>query len=146
MMRDAHPDSVLVTRWLDGELDAAAAADVTAHLADCSGCRTELAQWQILDEALAPAARTLPPGFVTRTCARAVDAPPLRAPLWWLDVSPAWRVGLAALLLVSAVTGWQLGGTLVPTRGPAADVVAALAAPELAVFETGASDRPGRRP
>jgi anti-sigma factor RsiW len=146
MMHDAHPDSALLARWLDGELGAAAAADVTAHVADCSHCQSEQAQWQVLGEALAPAARTLPPGFVTRTCARAVDAPPLRAPLWWLDISPAWRVGLAALLLVSAVTGWQLGGTLVPARGPVADVVAALAAPELAVFETVSPDQPGRRP
>lgn len=146
MMRDAHPDLAVLARWLDGELDAATAADVARHLTDCQECQAEQARWQVFGEALAPAARALPPGFVTRTCARAVAATPLRSPLWWLDLSPAWRVGLAALVLAAAAAGWNLGGTLVPVRGPAAEVVAALAAPELAVFETRTSDHPGRRP
>ncbi|HPC82643.1 MAG TPA: zf-HC2 domain-containing protein [Thermoanaerobaculaceae bacterium] len=145
MMPDAHPELALVARWLDGELEPAAAARVERHLADCPECQAEAARWRLVSEALAPAAHALPPGFATRACARAVSAPQVGAPLWWVALSPAGRLGLAALLLAAAAAGWNLGGTLVPAPGPAAEVMAALAAPELTAFEA-ASNQPGRQP
>ena len=38
--------------WLDGDLDAAAAATLQAHLADCAMCRARADELQALDESL----------------------------------------------------------------------------------------------
>jgi Putative zinc-finger len=42
-----------LSAYLDGELDAAAAAEVEAHLAACDGCAARLADWGAAEDALA---------------------------------------------------------------------------------------------
>lgn len=132
---DPHPDAVTLARWLDGEAAPERGAELAAHVAGCPACRAEVEGWRALGAAAVVPLPALPPGFVTRTCARAVERAPLQAPLWWLGVSPAWRLGLAALLLASAAAGWRLGGAMAPAPDPATTLAEALAVPELAALE-----------
>lgn len=133
--RGPHPDAATLANWLDGELRPDRDDAVAAHVATCPSCQAEAEGWRAVEAAAAEPLPALPPGFVTRTCARAVEQAPLQAPLWWLGVSPAWRVGLATLLLASAVAGWRLGGTMTPPPDPTTALADALAVPELAALE-----------
>lgn len=143
---DPHPDAVTLARWLDDELRSDRTEAVAAHVAACPTCRAEAEGWRAVKAAAAEPLPALSPGFVTRTCARAVEQAPLQAPLWWLGVSPAWRVGLAALLLASAVAGWRLGGTMTPPPDPTTALAEALAVPELAALEQASLHGEGRQP
>jgi anti-sigma factor RsiW len=145
MTCDPHPDAVTLARWLDGELPGRQAGTLAAHLAACPACRAEVEAWQAIDTALAGPTSALPAGFVARTCSRAIDQSEFVTPLWWLTLPPAWRAGMAALLLAAAVAGWRLGGTLAPSPDPADSLLAALAAPELAAVELAAAHQTPRR-
>ncbi|HPW56329.1 MAG: zf-HC2 domain-containing protein [Thermoanaerobaculaceae bacterium] len=133
--RDQHPDAATLTRWLDDELQPERAEAVAAHVAACRACQAEVEGWQAVAMAAAEALPVLSPGFVVRTCVRAVERAPVLPPLWWLGVPPAWRLALAAALLVAAVAGWRLGGAMTPPADPAITLAAALEAPELAALE-----------
>lgn len=143
---DPHPDAAAVARWLDGETPPQRAAELAAHVADCATCRAEVAGWRALATAAGEPLPALPPAFVTRTCARAVASAPLQAPLWWRGVSPAWRLGLAALLLASAAAGWRLGAVVPPPAEPEDALAAALEIPELAAIEQASPRDAGRQP
>jgi anti-sigma factor RsiW len=104
------------SRYLDGGLDAAARAAVEAHVAGCTGCREELARWQILSGALrgaAPAA--VPEGLAERAfrAAMAGSVGPAARPVSFLDrflpvASRTAMVGAAATALIWA--GLLIGG------------------------------------
>lgn len=135
MTHDPHPDAVTLARWLDGEICDDSAAAITRHVTSCAPCRAEVEAGRALAEALVAPAPALPPGFVARTCARAMASHAPMAPLWWLALSRPWRAALAALLLGSAVVGWRLGAAFQPQPDPAALLAASLAVPELAAIE-----------
>ena len=94
----------LLSEWLDGELDAAAGAAVSAHAASCAACGTESARLRRLGPALFAAAAAPDPrateAFVARVMAR-VEADSVSA---WERfagrvLTPAFGLALAALLL-----------------------------------------------
>jgi hypothetical protein len=94
-----------------GELDAAAEARTTAHLADCAACQSGYTRLQrvlaVVDAAPAP---ELPEGFERTVWARLEPALAARRPGWlsWLVSSPA-RLAWAAAILV-LVTGAFFAG------------------------------------
>ncbi|MBK8165230.1 MAG: zf-HC2 domain-containing protein [bacterium] len=105
--------------WLGGELDAAAAASLEAHLRGCEDCRREAealrATWNALDIAPAP----LPAGSVWPAVrARTLGARPRG---WFFGGSPAARGALAAATLAVGVLGGRLTGGLSGPREALAD-------------------------
>lgn len=105
--------------WLGGELDAAGAAAVREHLADCPACRGEAerlrAEWDRLGEAAVTVRADLWPGIRARTFARGGSG-------WFFGRSPLVRAALAAATLALGVLGGRLSGGL---AGPRAATVAA---------------------
>lgn len=93
----SHPDEGVLQAYLDGELEAAEAAELRAHLATCEACRATLGEQQeLMNEA-------------TSLVDRLVLDPPVRLPqprqrVWWK--SPA--VGIAASLAVAVTTAMLL--------------------------------------
>lgn len=135
--RDTHLDVPTLARWLDGETSGDRVGAVADHLAACPRCRSEVETWRAFGAAVAAPEPTLPPGFIARTCARATASHAPVAPLWWLALSRPWRAALAALVLGSAVIGWQLGAPVQPQPDPAELLASSLAVPELAAIEAG---------
>lgn len=90
--------------WLDGELPADAATELSRHLDACPACKSEAALRRRLGEALfAPAPAEDPratAAFARRVMARVEES---AVPFWqaWLgrSLAPALAAGLAALLL-----------------------------------------------
>ena len=115
--------------WYDGELPHGETAGVEMHLSGCTECRSTAATVRALDAALAEPAATLPAGFVAATHRRALARRLPEAPLWWLAVPVSWRTGLAALLLLAALAGVGLGGSLASGHSGADELAAALDTP-----------------
>ena len=89
---------------IDGELDAANAAETEAHMATCSGCTTQYRAMTALRERLSEtAAERAPPGLKRRV--EAALAAEVRRPSWLRRPGPAWAAagamsGAAAALVV----------------------------------------------
>ncbi len=102
----------LLGPWLGGELDAAAAAALEAHLESCPACRREAEAlrglWASLEEArVRPAPASAWPAVRARTFG------PQRG--WFFAGRPALQTGLAAV----AVLGGLLVGMFLPGGGQA---------------------------
>jgi len=99
-------------RWQGGELDAAAAAAVEAHLEACPDCRREAdalrTVWSALDAARPePAPASVWPGVQARTFGARRG--------WFFAGRPALQTGLAA----AAILGGLLVGVILPAGGEA---------------------------
>ena len=98
---DVHPDEGTIHAWLDGELDAAQAARLEAHVVDCAACADRVAEARGL---LAGASRVV--GLVDDPASPAVlpaGTPTAGTDLsMWrlLRVTPA-RAAIAAVLVVA---------------------------------------------
>lgn len=99
-----------LSEWLDGELDAPARAEVSAHLEACPSCRNEAARLRRLGPALFPAAAPADPrsteAFVARVMAR-VEAESVSP---WERfaarvLAPALALALAGLVFAIAAPG-----------------------------------------
>lgn len=129
MMRErTHPR---VDALLDGELAGEARERALAHLPRCAQCRLAVGTYRALAEALPAPVAPLPAGFVAATHRRALTRRRPDAPLWWLALPAAWRVGLAALLLLAALAGARLGQVVTADRSAATELAAAVDAPAL---------------
>ncbi len=108
----------LAQDWLDGALDADAAARFEMHLAGCAACALEVAGYRRVWSELAAMPLLDPrPGFADRVLAEVF---PTRTPAWWRVLGWAYAVALA-------ITGVALGAAwLAP--GPRAWTLAVLAA------------------
>ncbi|HEX6990251.1 MAG TPA: zf-HC2 domain-containing protein [Gemmatimonadales bacterium] len=126
-----HPDDELLTEWLDGELDATAAAELEAHLANCTACH---ARAQALRAIAAEA-----DGLLTELETVGPAAPNAAAPI---DnaASPAERGSPIVLLPYNEMAYWRRSSWR-RTLGIAATLVAAAGAGWLALRP----DAPGGR-
>lgn len=137
----SHVDDGTLHAYLDGALDAAAAAGLDAHLAGCAACRARMDEERALiaraSELLARAAPPLPQR----------EPPPLhqlRHPrLWWQVRTPlAW----AATVVLAVAVGWYFRGEVpqraklepaTPAEQAARDRQVAAEAPVVAKSKTG---------
>jgi anti-sigma factor RsiW len=88
-----------MSAWLDDELDAAAGAELTAHLNGCEACRREWRQLTALEAALGNLTAEAPPGLAEKVAAQ-IRRPRRR---------PGWQ---SAALAACLVLGIALGSTL----------------------------------
>lgn len=113
--------------WLGGELDAATAASVAAHLERCPECRREAeaqrAAWRALESvATAPSPRgSVWPAVRRRTFGAGAGN-------WFFGRSPVVRWSLAALTVAAGVLGGRLTGGLAGAGAALADDDGSLAA------------------
>lgn len=135
-----HLDIRRADAFLDGELHEPDAARVRTHLADCEACRRTVSQARALAAAIAAPLEPLPAGFVAATRERALRRRLPAAPLWWLGLPTPLRLGLAALLAVSALAGARLGQAARDDRSAATELAAAFDSPATTALlaETGA--------
>jgi anti-sigma factor RsiW len=103
----------LLSRWLDGELEASEHAAVAAHLAACPACAGEVAAWQHVDDVLAAhePTRDLTAAVLADLAEMADDRIPAG---WWLRVAAAAAVAIG----LGLAAGHRLGPALVPTTAP----------------------------
>jgi hypothetical protein len=99
----AHPDSDL-SAFIDGALDAAAAAKVEAHLSQCAACRAEVDALRAVKASLQslPAPRLRRSFTLSAADVAAMDERRRQGAFWWRGYA-AGRLasaGVAALLLV----------------------------------------------
>ncbi len=111
-----HVTDLLAAR-LGGELDAASAREVEAHLAACADCRAEAvrlqATWDLLAAAATPVKADVWSGVRRRTFAPADGG-------WFFGRSAAVRLSLAAATVLLGVLAGRWTGTL-HTAGAADD-------------------------
>lgn len=115
-----HPDDNLLTEWLDGELDSTVAAELDAHLAQCTACHARAQALRAIateaddllgdleaNEPLAPAssAPLSNPAAPAEHGSPVVLLPYNEMPYWRRS---SWRrtVGIAATIVVVAGAGW----------------------------------------
>jgi anti-sigma factor RsiW len=92
---------------LDGELDAANAAALEAHLKTCAGCATQYRLLQALrtrlgEAELSPSA----PAHLRRRVEAMIEAETRKAPArrpWWTGVIPAWSTAAAMALAAASL-------------------------------------------
>ncbi|HEX9188256.1 MAG TPA: zf-HC2 domain-containing protein, partial [Vicinamibacteria bacterium] len=85
-----------LSAYLDGELPAAEAAGVAAHVASCAECATLLADMAAVDERFADTPVEAPEGYFDTYASRVrarIEAEPRRAP----RRVPAWAWAVAAV-------------------------------------------------
>ena len=105
---DAHQASQVLLPWfVNGTLDAAEAAEVGAHVAQCSACQADVAaqaQWRAVAAADATPQGDVERGWAAlRTRLDAPAAPGRRAaPAWWRQPLPLAVAAQAAVILVMA--------------------------------------------
>lgn len=94
-----HKESLALSAYLDGELDATEKAQVAAHLSDCSSCRQELSELEFAKKRLAGAARrAMPPELIA-----AIEAQ-VSSPWRWLrDLAKPVVLVPAGVLAAAAV-------------------------------------------
>jgi len=126
-MRDCEQTKKLLGAWLDGELDAARAADVRLHVQECASCLDEKAQLERLDSSLkrlleANASQVDFKTFWVGVRQRIADGKPRDSRvLEWVRavLSPrrlAWAVPATVVVLVTALSldqffpGWRWNG------------------------------------
>lgn len=113
-----------------GELDAAADADASAHLASCAACHASYTRLQrVLAAVEAAPAPALPEGFERTVWARLEPdlAPRRRGWLPWLVLSPgrlAWTAAVLMLVAGSFFAGrlWQKEAAVTPAGASAGDL------------------------
>jgi anti-sigma factor RsiW len=88
-----------LSAWLDQELDAAAGAELAAHVEGCEACRRAWQELTALDAALGNLAAPVPPGLAEKVVAQ-IRRPRRRS---------GWQ---SAALAACLVLGIALGGTL----------------------------------
>ena len=104
-----HPQALLLPWFLSGTLEAAERKQVTAHLAECAACRTELESLTVLrrllrdsfsetepNRSLADAARTSGP---SRAASTRMAGGPLITPRFW-GVLAACLIGIQLAVIV----------------------------------------------
>jgi anti-sigma factor RsiW len=130
------------TRSLLGDYSAGLLSEtrrtaVAAHLAQCAGCRGELARWERLDTLMA-AEPTVGAEALVRTVMHEVRTSRRRLPAW-LRLLDAGAAPLAVALLAGGVLFgfWQELSGLIPTAVMTQDVPAGLGALILAVAAGG---------
>ena len=119
------------------DLDAQGRDAARAHAAECPDCAAKLDADDVVMDFLKLPPPPLSLGFVTRTCAKAVEAGTPTAPLWWVSLPLSWRLGFAALVVLAALGGYRAGSKASgPWHTSAAVAVApaCCAAPELAAM------------
>jgi len=109
-----------LSAYLDGELPAAEAAAVAAHVAGCAECAGRLAEMAAVDERFAGAPVETPEGYFDAYASRVrarIEAEPRRGP----RRVPAWTWAVAAVLVLAVVTPLTLRGRVVapPSAPPA---------------------------
>jgi anti-sigma factor RsiW len=116
------------------ELDASGEDSARRHAANCPECAAKLEADDLVTVFLKLPPPALAPGFVTRTCARAVGGGTTTAPLWWVSLPLSWRLGLAALFVLAALGGYGVGSKAARTRHDVIAAPACCALPELAAM------------
>src|SRR5262249_10525980 len=103
--------------YLDGELDAARAADFERHLVSCSECVTALEAQERLRSSILHAALYERAPSSLRHQVQAQFARSAQPSTKVVAISPAWRwLALAATLLLVVFAGWR-GLSLLPGAG-----------------------------
>lgn len=111
---------------------------LSAHAAECTDCAATLRTQEILRLHFEEALPVVPSPFVRETCAKAFATHRPSAPLWWVTVPASWRLGLAALFLLSALGGLAVGrgGTPPASRSALQRLALSLDAPELVALRS----------
>ena len=140
MSGPTHPR---IDAYLDGELASRETACVEAHLSACAECRQAVTAARTLAAALVEPLPLVPASFVVATREGALRHRLPEAPLWWLALPVAWRVGLAAGLLFAALGGVRLGNAIASDNIAAAQLAAAFDTPAInAMLATSAPEEP----
>jgi len=101
------PQSILISAYLDNELQGVEKSGLESHLQGCAQCGAALQDMRSLRAAFADAERHQAPyGFATRVMARTADLEKKRSP--WL-VPLSIRFAEAAILLVVITVGILAG-------------------------------------
>lgn len=136
-----------VAAYALGALDPAEAEAFAAHLATCSVCREELAEFENVVAALPMSAPRHPaPAALRQRVLEAVAAEPRTAPAarperrrqarpWAALSRPSLALGLTAIIVVAVVLGLTLGGGSPHTRVYTAQVMGSAGTAKLAVTD-----------
>jgi anti-sigma factor RsiW len=101
------PQSILISAYLDNELQGTEKAAIEAHLLGCSRCSAALAEMRSLRAAFAKSEHhPAPYGFATRVMARTAELEKKKIP--WL-VPVFTRFAEAAVLVIVIIVGIALG-------------------------------------